>query len=170
MKLCNFAATSQNLIFVPSLPKGRYKGLFWLVFKILFIYSWEAERSRDRQTEEKQDPCKELDVGLDPETSGSCSGPKAQPLSHSGVPKGLFLKSVTYDLMALGNFRWHKKYLWPHSIYPHSCHSREQSTNYWLLFWDSGSSLQGPNIFNDLFYWILILLIFFHFIFLCLLN
>ena len=40
------------------------------------------------QREEKQAPCREPDVGLDPGTPGSCPEPKAdvQPLSQSGVP------------------------------------------------------------------------------------
>ena len=39
---------------------------------------------------EKQDPCREPDVGLDPGTLGSRPGPKAsaQPLSPLGVPEG----------------------------------------------------------------------------------
>ena len=46
------------------------------------------ERQRHRQ-KEKQAPCREPDVGLDPETPGSQSEPKAdvQPLSHPGVPR-----------------------------------------------------------------------------------
>ena len=37
---------------------------------------------------ERQAPCRKLDAGLDPGTSGSCSEPKAdtQLLSHSGIP------------------------------------------------------------------------------------
>ena len=36
----------------------------------------DGERERERQRE-KQAPCKELDAGLDPESPGSCPGPKA---------------------------------------------------------------------------------------------
>ena len=48
----------------------------------------ERERQRHRQRE-KQAPCREHDVGLDPETPGSPPEPKAdtQPLSHLGIPK-----------------------------------------------------------------------------------
>ena len=48
----------------------------------------ERERKRDRQRE-KQASCRELDVGLDPRTAGSCHEPKvdAQPLSHPGIPR-----------------------------------------------------------------------------------
>ena len=47
----------------------------------------------DRQREEKQAPCKEPDVGLDPETPGPCPKLKAgaQLLSHPGVPGACFL-------------------------------------------------------------------------------
>ena len=60
-------------------------------FKILFIHSWETggvggERQRHRQRE-KQAPCREPDMGLDPRTSGSCPGPKAgTQLSHQSIP------------------------------------------------------------------------------------
>ena len=50
----------------------------------------ERERKRQRhRRREKQDPCREPDVGLDPRTPGSCPGPKAgaKPLSHPGIPK-----------------------------------------------------------------------------------
>ena len=48
----------------------------------------ERERHRHRRRE-KQAPCREPDVGLDPGTPGSCPGPKAgtKPLSHPGIPK-----------------------------------------------------------------------------------
>ena len=51
----------------------------------------ERQRQRHRQRE-KQGPCREPDVGLDPRTSGSHPGPKAdaQPLSHPGVPGPTF--------------------------------------------------------------------------------
>ena len=67
---------------------------FYLFLKILFIYSWETHRKRQRHRQrEKQAPCGEPDVGLDPRTLGSCPEPKAdaQPLSHPGVPHYYFL-------------------------------------------------------------------------------
>ena len=47
----------------------------------------DRERQRPRQ-KEKQAPCREPNVGLDPGTLGSCPEPKAdaQPLSHPGIP------------------------------------------------------------------------------------
>ena len=47
----------------------------------------ERERQGNRQRE-KQAPCREPDVGLDPRTPGSCPGLKAgvKPLSHPGIP------------------------------------------------------------------------------------
>ena len=46
-----------------------------------------TERQRHRQRE-KQAPCREPDVGLDPRTPGSHPVPKAgtKPLSHQGFP------------------------------------------------------------------------------------
>ena len=46
----------------------------------------EAQRHRQR---EKQAPCREPDVGLNPGTPGSHPGLKAdaKPLSHPGIPK-----------------------------------------------------------------------------------
>ena len=48
----------------------------------------EREWQRHR-LKEKQAPCKEPDVGLEPENPGSCPDPKAeaQTLSHSGIPR-----------------------------------------------------------------------------------
>ena len=47
----------------------------------------DRERQRHRQRE-KQAPCREPDVGLDPGTLGSCPGLKAgtKLVSHSGIP------------------------------------------------------------------------------------
>ena len=47
----------------------------------------DTQRDRHRQRE-KQAPCRDPDVGLDPRTPGSLPEPKAdaQPLSHPGVP------------------------------------------------------------------------------------
>ena len=57
----------------------------------------ERERERGRDTEGKQDPCREPDVGLDPGTPGSRPGPKAgaKPLSHPGIP--LITKFILTD-------------------------------------------------------------------------
>ena len=51
----------------------------------------DTERGRDRQRE-RQAPCRESDVGLDPGTPGPCPGPKAgtKPLSHPGIPSCFF--------------------------------------------------------------------------------
>ena len=64
-----------------------------LIFLNIYLYIHETER--DRQTErgaetqaEKQAPCREPDVGLDPASPGSCPELKAgvQPLSGPGIP------------------------------------------------------------------------------------
>ena len=49
----------------------------------------EGERERQRhRRREKQAPCQEPDVGLDPVTPGLCPRPKAgtKSLSHPGIP------------------------------------------------------------------------------------
>ena len=48
----------------------------------------ERERVRNHRQREKQAPCRNPDVGLDPRTPGSRPGPKAgaKPLSHPGIP------------------------------------------------------------------------------------
>ena len=53
----------------------------------LRFYLLIHERQRERQRQEKQAPCKEPDVGLNPGTLGSCPEPKAdtQPLSLPGI-------------------------------------------------------------------------------------
>ena len=48
----------------------------------------DTERERQRRSQrEKQAPCREPNVGLDPKTPGSCPELKAnaQPLSHPGI-------------------------------------------------------------------------------------
>ena len=53
----------------------------------LFIHERHTDRGRDIGRE-KQAPCREPDVGLDPGTPGSCPGLKADAklLSHPGIP------------------------------------------------------------------------------------
>ena len=57
-----------------------------LFFKFLFVYDSHTERERERERErgrdthrqrEKQAPCREPDMGLDPGTPGSHPGLKA---------------------------------------------------------------------------------------------
>ena len=69
---------------------------FFFFFKILFIYSWETQNEREKQRE-KQAPCKEPDVGLDPETPGSRPGPKAddQSLIPEASLKAFFKKNFS---------------------------------------------------------------------------
>ena len=58
----------------------------------LFMRDTERERGRDTGRGEKQAPCREPDVRLDPGTPGSCPGLKGgtKLLSHPGVPKNRF--------------------------------------------------------------------------------
>ena len=47
---------------------------------------------------EKQAPCRDPNAGLDPETPGSCPGPKAsaKPLSHPGIPLSQPFKGLSH--------------------------------------------------------------------------
>ena len=59
-------------------------------FVNLFAEEKPSERQRHRQRE-KQVPCRQPDMGLDPRIPGSCPGPQAgaKPLSHPGIPETL---------------------------------------------------------------------------------
>ena len=59
----------------------------------------EREREREKQRRrhwEKQAPCQEPDVGLDPGTPGSRPGPNAgaKLLSHPGIPQVHILRGI----------------------------------------------------------------------------
>ena len=78
---------------VPGMISLFFSPLMFDGVRIFFlkIYLFIPERHRERQRHrqrEKQAPCREPDVGLDPETPGSRPEPKvdAKPLSHPGVP------------------------------------------------------------------------------------
>ena len=62
----------------------------------LFIHERHRERRRRPRQREKQPPCREPDMGLDPRTPGSQPEPKAdaQPLSHPGAPRHIFNKDI----------------------------------------------------------------------------
>ena len=57
----------------------------------------QKEKQRHRQREEKQAPCKEPDMGVNPGNPGSRPEPKAdtQLLSHPGIPDSLLLNTDT---------------------------------------------------------------------------
>ena len=61
----------------------------------------DTERQRHRQRE-KQAPCREPNVGLDPGTPGSHPEPKAdaQSLSHPGVP---YVWLLLLNIMFIGS-------------------------------------------------------------------
>ncbi|XP_077752652.1 ankyrin repeat domain-containing protein 26-like isoform X9 [Canis aureus] len=75
----------ENVMIPTSRPQTSVSSIETHLFKILFIYSLEMQRHRQR---EKQTPHEEPDVGLDPGTPGSLLGSKAgaQLLSHPGIP------------------------------------------------------------------------------------
>ena len=62
-----------------TLYKNRFIS-FSFFFKILFIYSWQTQRMRGRNTDRHrhQAPCREPDVRLNPGTLGSCPGAKGR--------------------------------------------------------------------------------------------
>ena len=74
--------------------------LFYFFLKILFIYSSEIHRERERGRDTGRGRSRlharesrlEPDAGLDLKTQGSCPGPKAgaKPLSHPGIPCSSF--------------------------------------------------------------------------------
>ena len=64
------------------------------------FYDSHTERGRERQRHrqrEKQAPRREPDVGFDPESPGSCPGPKAgaKLLRHPGIPADVIKDSGT---------------------------------------------------------------------------
>ena len=64
-------------------------GLEFFLKKILFYFFHERHRKRQKHRQrEKQVPCWEPDMGLDPRSPKSWPKPKAgtQPLSHPGAP------------------------------------------------------------------------------------
>ena len=69
--------------------------LFLKRFTYLFMRDTERERRQRHRQREKQAPCREPDVGLDPGTQGSHPELKAdaQLLSHPGVPETYHLFS-----------------------------------------------------------------------------
>ena len=64
-----------------------FMDIYLFIYLKDFIYEKHTEREAETQAEEKQAPCSEPNVGLDPGTLGSYPGPKAdaQLLSHPGV-------------------------------------------------------------------------------------
>ena len=72
-------------IFKTPVTGWHIKNLFFLRF-IFYLFMIDIERQRHRQRE-KQAPCWEPDMWLDPGTQGSRPRPKAgaKPLSHPGI-------------------------------------------------------------------------------------
>ena len=70
---------------------------------------------QEHRQREKQTPCREPNVGLDPGTLGSCPEPKAdaQPLSHPHAPLEFIINKLIIPA-----------YLDP--IFQFSCHQQER--------------------------------------------
>ena len=66
-----------------------FKKRFYLFIHEIHTHTGKKRERQRHMQREKQAPCREPDVGLDPRTAGSCPGLKAgaQPLSHPGIPK-----------------------------------------------------------------------------------
>ena len=74
---------------INQLEKGSWQLVALFFFKdFIYLFMRDTERHRKR---EKQTPCGEPDVGLDPKAPGSRPEPKAdaQLWSHPGVPENL---------------------------------------------------------------------------------
>ena len=69
----------RSLFWASTAPAFPSRLLFFIFkdFIYLFMIDIEREREAEHRQREKQAPCQEPDVGLDPETPGSCPGPKA---------------------------------------------------------------------------------------------
>ena len=78
---------------------------FYFFFKRFYLFIPERPTEREAKTQaerEKQAPCREPNVGLDPGTSGSCPGPKAgaKPLSHPRVLEDLIFLWGCYSYIS----------------------------------------------------------------------
>ena len=90
-------------MFLHSCIHNQVHFFFFFFLNILFTYPWKTQREWQRHRQwEKQAPCREPDVGLDPGTPGSCPKLKAeaQPLSNPGVPKYISNSTLfTYSII-----------------------------------------------------------------------
>ena len=82
----------------------------FLRFYFFYLFIHDSHRERERQSE-KQAPCREPDVGLDPRSPGSRPGPKAgaKPLRYPGIPISIFLippKLTVWCCFATVRFSW----------------------------------------------------------------
>ena len=70
---------------------------WFLFFKKIYLFMRDTHRERQRHSQrEKQAPCRESDMGLDPRTPGLQPEPKAdtQPLGHPGGPKVFIIAQI----------------------------------------------------------------------------
>ena len=76
----------QNKTTEDSIPEETAQPSLILIKILFYLFMRETERQRYRQRE-KQAPCEDPNVELDPRTLESCPEPKAdaQPLSHPGA-------------------------------------------------------------------------------------
>ena len=107
---CHMISLMWNLRNKTNKKRQTKTNSFFFLKIYLFMIDIERERERQRHRREKQAPCQEPDMGLDPRTPGSRPGPKAgvKPLRHPGIPKVLFvncffLKEYNTKYLALKN-------------------------------------------------------------------
>ena len=101
--------------------------IFYFLIEILFIYSWETERGRERYRQgEKQAPHGEPDAVLDPRTLGSQPEPKAKDGHSTTEPPRCLDNNVKFkfkhELKLLGKLG----YLLGYSTFPDSPISLQQ--------------------------------------------
>ena len=97
MKKLKGAQCAKERDHLKSWSHGQVQGgsciaFYFILFKF-YVFIHERQRYRQR---ERQDPCGEPDVGLDPRTPGSGPEPKAdaQPLSHPDAPMHSILNYI----------------------------------------------------------------------------
>ena len=73
----NHSTLWESDFFPVLLRYNWYVTWYYYFLKILFVYSRERERGRNTRQREKQAPCREPDVGLDPGSPGSHPRPQA---------------------------------------------------------------------------------------------
>ena len=90
-----------------------------IFFKDLFICDRHREREREREGQrhrrrEKQPPCREPNVGLDPRTPGSRPGPKAgaKLLSHPGIPYFYVFSLLIVNIVNSDKYNPHNQTVW----------------------------------------------------------
>ena len=96
-----------DLFHLVSIILDLRRFFFFFLRFYLFIHKRDTERGRDTGRGRSRPPCREPDVGLDPQSLGSCPGPKAgtKPLSYPGCPCSWIL--CDYCILIYSYFVYH---------------------------------------------------------------